>query len=358
MVTETDLHSLQSYMYELPPELIAQRPACPRDSSRLLVLDRASGSIGHGVFRDIGKYLKNSDVLAANNSRVMRARLRGRRVLENAAPGGKVEFLMLRQLGELSWEGAFHASAKHKPGVMFEIPASDGRGVRGTIVRGASGSASGTVEVRFDRDPVDAGAGEMPLPPYIVRPADDSDIAAYQTVYASVGASAAAPTAGFHFTPELLAALRARGIGWEEITLDVGLGTFRPVKSADIRNHVMHEERFRISASVALCINDAMEKGRRIVAVGTTSVRALESAYDRTAGCVSAGARCTDIFIRPGAHEFGVVGAMITNFHLPGSTLLMLLCAFAGRDMVMRAYKEAVAEHYRFYSYGDAMLVL
>jgi S-adenosylmethionine:tRNA ribosyltransferase-isomerase len=433
---------LQDYNFELPEELIAQKPVEPRDASRLLVVDRKSGTWAHRHFRDLSDYLDADDLLVANNTKVLKARLLGNRILKSdelphgqytddgsdAPPaqfggtslkvgdlkhggpklGGKVEFLMLEEKGPRTWDGLFHASAKYVPGVKFQIPTPDGLGIVGTIVKGSAESPSGTIVVEFDRDPVAAGAGELPLPKYIRRSptfiadpgaghgATAEDDKAYQTVYSKELGSAAAPTAGLHFTPELVRRLRDKGVGWEEVTLHVGVGTFRPVKTENIAEHVMHEERYEIKPEVARAIAQAKSQGRRIVAVGTTSVRTLESAVKRggspslgdagsnlgsnvdsihpssganssanssghsgTAGIeLNSGFGRTSIFIRPGHFEFQVVDRLITNFHLPQSTLLMLVSTFAGRDLIMAAYKDAVRERYRFFSYGDAMLIL
>jgi S-adenosylmethionine:tRNA ribosyltransferase-isomerase len=354
---------LSSYDYVLPERLIAQKPAVPRDASRLLVVDRARGTWEHRVFSDLPSYYVLRDVLVANNTQVIKARLLGSRLKEGGELGGRVEFVLLEELEPNVWEGLFHASAKYKPGLIFQIPTPDGLGLRGELVRGAAESAHGTVVARFDRDPVASGAGEIPLPKYIRRASlgehmrtHTSDEADYQTVYAKTPGSAAAPTAGLHFTDSVLAQLHARGSRWEEVTLNVGLGTFRPVKEEDVSKHVMHEERYQISTEVAQRITAAKNRGDRITAVGTTSVRTLESAWDGHQ--LRAGAGRTSLFIRPGAFLFKVVDRMVTNFHLPRSTLLMLVCAFAGRELIMDAYAEAVREEYRFFSYGDAMLIL
>lgn len=347
---------LSDYDFELPESLIAQTPMEPRDHSRLLVLDRASGAVAHQRFDSITNLLGPNDVLVANNTRVIPARLLGRRVLPDGAMGGAVEFVLLERLEGNRWEGLFKASVRSAPGVKFLIPTPDGRGVTGTMTRGSAASAAGTVEAEFDRDPVSAGAGELPLPPYIE--ARDAHAAEnYQTVYSKEEGSAAAPTAGLHFTDRVLARLRDKGVGWEEVTLHVGLGTFRPVKVDDLSEHIMHEERYSMSAEVADRLTRAVRAGKRIVAVGTTSVRTLESAWDAQARAFRAGAGRTALFIRPGHFEFKVVGGLVTNFHLPRSTLLMLVSAFAGRGHVLHAYAEAVREKYRFFSYGDAMLI-
>jgi S-adenosylmethionine:tRNA ribosyltransferase-isomerase len=353
-------HSIEDYDYFLPDDLIAQKPAASRDGARLLVVHRAEKRWEHVTFSDLPKYLDGDDLCIANDTRVLRARLQGKRILGERGGatdyGGKVEFLMLEEHGPRQWEGAFHASARHKPGVEFEVPTPDGKGLRGVLVRGASESASGTVVVEFDRDPVESGAGEIPLPHYIDRPAGSDDEARYQTIYARALGSAAAPTAGLHFTDQTLAAIRARGAQWSTVTLHVGLGTFRPVKTPDIREHVMHEERYRIEADTAQKINEWKKAGKRVVAIGTTSARALESSWDESG--VRAGEGRTSLFLYPGGRPLHVVDRLFTNFHLPKSTLLMLVSAFAGRELVLEVYKDAVKKRYRFFSYGDAMLVL
>ncbi len=352
------MEKLSDFDYALPEELIAQTPAEPRDSSRLLVVHRAEGRWEHRRFSDLPEYFDSRDLFVANNTRVLKARLVGNRVNSSDGKlGGRVEFVMLEELGSRTWEGLFHASAKYVPGLEFFIPTPDGLGIRGKLVRGSGDSPSGTVVAEFDRDPVVADAGELPLPKYIEREKPTAaDLERYQTVYATSLGSAAAPTAGLHFTDRVMKGLRERGAGWCELTLHVGVGTFRPVKTENIAEHVMHEERYVIEDSVAREITAAKAAGRRIVAVGTTSVRTLESAWHGSA--LQAGSRRTQIFIRPGQHEFRAVDRMITNFHLPKSTLLMLVCAFAGREFMLRVYEEAVRERYRFFSYGDAMLLL
>lgn len=352
---------LSEYDYHLPEELIAQQAASPRDRARLLVIHRAEQRWEHRTFRDLPRFLDSKDLLVANNTRVLKARLLGKRILpgegKDGKEGGKVEFVMLEERGPRTWEGLFHASAKYLPGLEFQVPTPDGRGIRGRLVRGSAESPSGNVVAEFDRDPIEADAGELPLPKYIQRRAPTrEDEERYQTIYAKERGSAAAPTAGLHFTDQVLADLRAKGIAWEEITLHVGVGTFRPVKTEDIAAHVMHEEAYRIPSDVAQRISDAKSAGRRIVAVGTTSVRTLESGWSD--GRLQSGTRRTSLFIRPGHHRFRVVDRMITNFHLPKSTLLMLVCAFAGRELVLDAYRDAIREKYRFFSFGDAMLIL
>lgn len=357
----TDLSLKSAYHYELPEALIAQRPVEPRDASRLLVLDRASGRVEHRMFRDFPGLLREGDLLVANNSRVIRARLKGLRWNQGqpggpGAPGGHVEFVLLEKIRHRRWEGLIKASAKAQEGFSFVVPTPDGKPTIGKIVRGMHESPSGTVEVEFTRDPVDVGAGELPLPPYVDRAPEASDEAAYQTVYAKEDGSAAAPTAGLHFTPEVIEATRARGAEWAEVTLHVGVGTFRPVKAERIADHVMHEERFTISERTAEQVEKARAQGRRILAIGTTSVRTLESAWDGHQ--LRRGDQRTSLFLHPGGREPRLISGLLTNFHLPSSTLLMLVCAFAGYDATMNAYREAVREKYRFFSYGDAMVVL
>ncbi|MGK5087764.1 tRNA preQ1(34) S-adenosylmethionine ribosyltransferase-isomerase QueA [Bdellovibrionota bacterium FG-2] len=349
---------LSDFDFVLPERLIAQKPAHPRDGSRLLVIDRQNQKIEHRMFEDILEYFGEGDVLVANNSRVIRARLLGKRVRAEGSArllGGKVECFLLEKLEPCVWECLFHASAKYVSGLEFEVPNSNGSPIKGVLIRGVSESPNGTVVVRFDQDPVEAGVGALPLPPYIGRVPEVQDQTSYQTVYAKEEGSVAAPTAGLHFSPELLARLKASGVLWQELTLHVGLGTFRPVKTENILEHQMHSERYAVSPHVSAALAQAKTMGKRVCAVGTTSVRTLESACE--GGEIREGAGRTEIFIYPG-YSFKYVDRLLTNFHLPKSTLLMLVSAFAGHELVMRAYQEAVAREYRFFSYGDAMLVL
>ena len=335
------------FMYDLPEELIAQTPIEPRDHSRLLVYNRATREIAHKHFYDVIDYLNPGDALVINETRVIPARLYGVR-----AGGGACELLLLKQLGPKRWESLVRPGAKLKVGKTVSI--GDGR-MTAAIVGESEGGArivefecEGTFEAALDE------LGEMPLPPYIHEKLADRN--RYQTVYAKEDGSAAAPTAGLHFTPELLDRIRAKGIDVIPILLHVGLGTFRPVKAENVEDHEMHCEYYEVSEDAANRIRAAKASGHRVVAVGTTSVRTLESSAQET-GEVAAKKGWTQIFITPGFH-FNAVDALITNFHLPGSTLIMLISALMGREEALRVYEIAVKERYRFFSFGDAMLIL
>jgi S-adenosylmethionine:tRNA ribosyltransferase-isomerase len=340
------------YDFALPPELIAQVPLARRDASRLMVVRRETGTIEHRVFTDLVDLVAPGDVLVVNATRVLRARLLGRR--DSGAPA---EVFLLKPLGDDRWEALVSPGGKLKPGRTVHVAA-------GFDVVIESVTERRTRVVRLVLDGVDAMAaieahGHVPLPPYIHRGDESSDAERYQTVYARDRGSVAAPTAGLHFTPELLASLDARGVRRAEVVLHVGAGTFKPVEVEDPVEHVMHEEWFTVPEATARAVNEARRDGRRVWAVGTTSVRALESAAAR-AGSGGALAACegeTRAFIRP-PYDFRVVDAIVTNFHLPRSTLIMLVAARAGYELTMRAYREAVAHGYRFYSYGDAMAVV
>ncbi len=341
--------SVHDYYYELPEELIAQHPLSDRSSSRLLVLDKKTGDITHKAFGDITEYLDPGDCLVINETKVIPARLMGIR----EKTGGAVEILLLKRFEdrEDEWEALAGPGKKARPGdvIVFgngeltcnvlEVTAEGNR-----IIKFAY---EGIFEEVLDR------LGSMPLPPYIKAELDDKD--RYQTVYAKNKGSAAAPTAGLHFTEELLEKIQGRGINIARITLHVGLGTFRPVKVENIKDHKMHSEHFIISDEAADIINKTRDSGGRIISVGTTSTRALESVADGS-GYIKPVASDTSIFIYPG-YEFKIVDAIITNFHLPESTLIMLVSAFAGRENVLKAYEEAVREKYRFFSFGDAMFI-
>lgn len=334
--------------YDLPKELIAQDPLADRSASRLMVLDRESGAIEHRHFSDIGDYLRAGDCLVLNNTRVIPARLYGVR----QETGGRVELLLLKRVDGDTWESLVRPGKKCRVGTKLSF--GDGK----LLAEVVDVVADGNRLIRFSYDGIFEeildSLGEMPLPPYITHKLQDKN--RYQTVYAEYDGSAAAPTAGLHFTPELLGSLRERGIAVAEITLHVGLGTFRPVKVEEIADHRMHSEYYEISEEAAELVNRTKESGGRIISVGTTSTRTLESVAD-VDGHISAGSGWTDIFIYPG-YVFKVVDGLITNFHLPQSTLLMLVSAFAGREQVLAAYEEAVKERYRFFSFGDAMLLV
>jgi S-adenosylmethionine:tRNA ribosyltransferase-isomerase len=335
--------------FELPQELIAQTPA-PRGTSRLLMLDRASGALEHRDVGDLVEFLNPDDLLLLNDTRVIPARLYAHRTT-----GRKFELLLLREVEDDCWEALLRPSARARSGERLEL--ADG----GTAIP-EDRCGEGRWRVGFD-PPLDLERldrlGETPLPPYIVRPEGgfDSDRRNYQTVYAANPGAVAAPTAGLHFTGEHLENIRQSGIEIASLTLHVGLGTFRPVSVDEISDHEMHEEWYRFSEETAAAVNAALGDDRRIVCVGTTSVRALEGALAVGTGRVRPGDGWTRLFITPG-YDFGGVGAMLTNFHLPRSTLLMMISAFAGRERILSAYAEAIAERYRFFSYGDAMLIL
>ena len=353
----TDPHSLAEYDFDLPPERIAQAPVADRDSSRLLVLDRAAGSTRHRTFRDLPDLLRPGDLLVLNRSRVLPARLLGRR------PGGGVaEVFLVRRRGPDLWDALLRPGRRLRPGVEVEItptfkvrveeprpPAAPGADppalLRPVRLLSGEGDSDGAIERH----------GHMPLPPYIRRPDAPADRHRYQTVYAREAGSVAAPTAGLHFTPDLLARLRARGVTTAELVLHVGPGTFRPVEVPDVRQHRVDPERFTLPPETADALNRARREGRRVVAVGTTTTRTLESALTPD-GTVAHGDGETALVILPG-HRFAVVDALVTNFHLPRSSLLLLVAAFAGREKILAAYDEAVRHGYRFYSYGDAMLI-
>lgn len=336
------------YDYELPETHIAQQPVEPRDASRLLVVDRASGSIAHRTFRDLADLIPAGDALVVNTTRVFRARLLGHR-----QSGGPAEVLLLRPIDAQHYEAMIHPGGKLRPGRVvtiapgFTVEIVDTTPRRTRIVRlHTIGDAQQAIEQH----------GHVPLPPYIGRSDEPADATRYQTVYAAQAGSVAAPTAGLHFTPDLLARLASRGVARIDVLLHVGAGTFRPVQDEDPAQHVMHEEWFEVSDAAAQAMNAVRDRGGRLWAVGTTSVRTLESATDAS-GRVQPMQGETSVFLRP-PYTFRGVDHLVTNFHLPKSTLIMLVAAFAGYDVTMEAYRTAVAEGYRFYSYGDAMVVV
>lgn len=333
--------------YELPEELIAQHPAAQRDHSRLLVMDKYTGTVEHRVFRDIVDYLHAGDVLVLNNTKVIPARIFG--VKEGGT--AKIEVLLLKRDDDLpnTWEVLVHPGKRAKVGTVIDF--GEGR-LKGEVI--ANTSAGRKVTFHFDGifEEILEELGTMPLPPYIHEQLEDQN--RYQTVYAKVDGSAAAPTAGLHFTTELLETLRQNGVEIEEVLLHVGLGTFKPVSEEDIEDHEMHSEYYEISQETADRINKAKAEGRRIISVGTTSTRALESAAKD--GRLQAGSGWTNIFIYPG-YKWQIIDGLITNFHLPKSTLMMLVSALSTREHILAAYKEAVAQRYRFFSFGDAMFI-
>ena len=337
----------QDFYYELPEELIAQDPLEDRSSSRLLVLDKETGAFSHHVFKEITEYLHEGDCLVINDTKVIPARLIGSKVETNA----KIEVLLLKRKENNVWETLVKPGKKAKVGAKISF--GDGL-LMGEVIDVVE---EGNRLIKFDFDGIFEEIldqlGQMPLPPYITHQLEDKN--RYQTVYATHTGSAAAPTAGLHFTPELLAAIEAKGIRIARVTLHVGLGTFRPVKVEDVTQHHMHSEYYQVTQEAADIINDTKKRGGRVIAVGTTSTRTLESVADED-GTMHAAGGWTEIFIYPG-YKFKVLDCLITNFHLPESTLIMLVSALAGREHVLAAYEEAVKERYRFFSFGDAMFI-
>lgn len=340
------------YDFELPAELIAQAPLERRDASRLMVVNRAAGTIEHHTFSDLPSLTVPGDLMVVNRSRVVKARLLGTRV----GSGAPAEVFLLAPHGDGRYEAMVSPGGKLKPGRVVQVASGFTVEIlevterRTRIVQLRAESPFADIEQAIEAH------GHVPLPPYIERADAPADLERYQTVYAREAGSVAAPTAGLHFTPELLAALDARGVRRGEVVLHVGAGTFKPVETDDPAAHVMHEERYVIPDATAQALEETRAAGGRVWAVGTTTVRTLESAAE-AGRTVRAGAGETRIFIRPPAHP-QIVDALVTNFHLPRSTLIMLVAAFAGYDLTMRAYREAIAQRYRFYSYGDAMAVL
>ena len=338
----------KDFWYDLPKELIAQEPADPRDSARLMVLDRKNDTIEHRIFHDLPEYLNAGDVLVVNNSKVLPARLMGVKV-----PTGAVcEVLLLRQAHGDTWECLARPGRRMQAGTKLSF----GDGSLTATVDETLPDGNKYVTFQYDTQTLYEKLdefGKMPLPPYITRQLEDQS--QYQTVYAKELGSAAAPTAGLHFTPELLDTIRAKGVNIVEVTLHVGLGTFRPVSEDNIQEHQMHTEWYCVDDTAAEAINAARASGHRVIAVGTTSCRTIESQAAED-GTMRASAGWTDIFIYPG-YKFKVLDALVTNFHLPESTLIMLVSALAGREHVLAAYQQAVEERYRFFSFGDAMFI-
>lgn len=338
----------QDFYYELPEELIAQDPLEDRSSSRLLVLDKESGVVSHHVFREIAGYLKEGDCLVINDTKVLPARLIGAKEGTNA----KIEILLLKRRENNIWETLVKPGKKAKIGTKIHF----GDGILSGEVVDVVEEGNRLIQFAYEGifEEILDQLGQMPLPPYITHQLEDKN--RYQTVYAAHTGSAAAPTAGLHFTPELLKEIEERGVDIAKVTLHVGLGTFRPVKVDEITDHHMHSEFYQIDEEAAAKINRAKENGKRVICVGTTSCRTVESAADEN-GRLRACSGWTEIFIYPG-YRFKVLDCLITNFHLPESTLIMLVSALAGRENVLAAYEEAVRERYRFFSFGDAMLVV
>lgn len=339
---------LQDYDYELPQELIAQDPLSKRDSSRLMVVDRRTGAVKHKIFHDILDYLHEGDCLVINNTKVIPARLMGTK----EETGATIEVLLLKRRQDNVWETLVKPGKKAKPGAVISF--GDGL-LRGRVVDVVE---EGNRLIQFEYEGIFEEIldqlGQMPLPPYITHRLEDKN--RYQTVYAKHDGSAAAPTAGLHFTKELLRQIQEKGVAIASVTLHVGLGTFRPVKVDNILEHHMHSEFYQIEEEDAALINETKQRGGRVISVGTTSTRTLESVADAD-GFLKAGSGWTDIFIYPG-YSFKCVDALITNFHLPQSTLLMLVSAFSDREKILAAYQEAVKERYRFFSFGDAMFIV
>jgi S-adenosylmethionine:tRNA ribosyltransferase-isomerase len=360
---------VSEFGYNLPPELIAQRPLEERDTSRMMVVDRTTGTFTDRAFRELPIVLQSGDLLVLNNTRVFPARLLGHRKGVQAQAVGKynptrreyltaeIEILLVHRENDHVWRALVHPGRKVRVGEVIYVGDDEleaeviSRGERGLRRVRLRTNREGTVEQAIDR------LGHVPLPPYIRRPDNHSDREAYQTLYAKERGAVAAPTAGLHFTRAVFEALRARGVEACEVTLHVGPGTFRPVQAECVEDHKMEAEHFEISHAAAAAINLAQNEGRRIVAVGTTSVRTLEHVARGHAGRVVAASGEADLFIVPG-FQFQITSGLLTNFHLPRSTLLMLVSALGGRDLILRAYQHAIEQRYRFYSYGDCMLIL
>jgi S-adenosylmethionine:tRNA ribosyltransferase-isomerase len=348
------------FNFDLPPRLIAQYPEAERGASRLMVLDRSTRSRGHYHVKDLPSLLEPGSLLVFNNSKVRKGRIFG----VSKETGARVEFLLVKKTGGDTWKALVQRAKRRRPGSCYVFHDQTGREIaEAEIIENGRTAETGELRLlRFDRAVDDSWLdtyGHIPLPPYIKREDTPADSERYQTVYAETGGfemSAAAPTAGLHFTGEILSALEARGVKTAFVTLHVGLGTFLPVRTENIEDHVMHEEVFSIGDEAASMIESAKSEKRKIVAVGTTSVRTLESAWDAAEGKIRRGEGSTSIFIYPG-YTFKAADALFTNFHTPESTLLMLASAFAGREFILESYAEAVREGYRFFSYGDAMLI-
>ncbi|MZP30953.1 tRNA preQ1(34) S-adenosylmethionine ribosyltransferase-isomerase QueA [Heliobacterium undosum] len=339
------------YDYELPKEAIAQTPVEPRDASRLMVLQRRTGAVDHRIFRDLVHILHPGDLLVVNRTRVIPARLYGKKRDSDVT----VEIVLLTPRGDDRWEVLVRPGRRLKPGVFVDF--GEGRLAAEILETTDFGGRVVRFHYKGDFDTLIDEIGQMPLPPYIETALPQQEAERYQTVYSQERGSAAAPTAGLHFTPQLLEDLKMRGIETTSVLLHVGLGTFRPVQVDRIEEHKMHSEFFQVDPEAAEAIAKAKQEGRRVIAVGTTVARTLETAAGLNNGTVAAGAGWTDIFIYPG-YKFQCIDGLITNFHLPRSTLLMLVSAFAGREHILAAYQEALEKGYRFFSFGDAMLII
>ena len=346
---------LSDFSFDLPAELIAQEPSEVRDSARLLRIDRFNGLRQHYCVRDLPSLLESDDLVVFNDTRVFPARLRGNRM----PSGGKVECLLLERLQGDLWQALVRPGRRLTLGTKMEFEDEEYR-LNAKIIRTHSRGRR-TIKITpgpgQDVDEAVDAIGSLPIPPYIKRPEQFGDRERYQTVYAKFRGSVAAPTAGLHFTPSLVERLKERGIEWRPITLHVGYGTFEPVRVEHVNAHRINEERFSIPEATAKALNQAIADGRRIVAVGTTTTRALETAVRRGRGLLQAGPGRTELYIYPG-FSFQIVSGLLTNFHLPQSSLLLLVCAFGGRESILEAYLDAIRRRYRFYSYGDAMLIL
>ncbi len=334
------------FYFNLPSELIAQKPSDKRGESRLLILDKDTGKLHHNNITDFPMLIEDDTLIVVNNSRVRKARIYGKSI-----NGGKVEFLLLKKISSNSWETMVSKRKKQSEGKEFLFPA----GVRGTITANSEEKTIISFSSEINDEWLDS-YGHMPLPPYIKREDTQEDIDRYQTVYAKNTGSVAAPTAGLHFTEDILSQLEHRNIEVVSVTLHVGPGTFIPVRTDNVEDHIMHREEYEISKDTAKRINRARRAGRKILAVGTTSVRTIESAWDMVSESILPGKGSTDIYIYPG-YNFRVTDHLLTNFHTPDSSLILLVSAFAGKDNISRAYTEAISHKYRFFSYGDAMLI-
>ncbi len=334
------------FYFNLPSELIAQKPSDKRGESRLLVVNRAGGELNHKMITDFPGLIEEGTLIVVNNSRVRKARLFGK-----SLNGGKVEFLLIKKINRNSWETMVSKRKKQTVGKEFIFPA----GIKGTIKENSGQKTIISFSDEINDDWLDKH-GHIPLPPYIKREDTNEDRERYQTVYAEKTGSVAAPTAGLHFTKEILRQLKLRNIEVVSVTLHVGQGTFIPVRTENVEEHKMHREEYEISEYTAGRIDKALKEGRKILAVGTTSVRTIESAWDSKSNSIIPGKASTDIYIYPG-YKFQVADQMLTNFHTPDSSLILLVSAFAGKDNISRAYKTAIEEKYRFFSYGDAMLI-